>query len=326
MSFDKIIGHDNIVIFLRTAIKNDKLTHAYIFDGQDGVGRKLAAMEFAKAINCKKNIDNSCEKCSSCVKINNNNHPDMKIIEPDGKSIKNKQIEEFQNDILLKPYESNKKIFIIESADTMTTSAQNRILKILEEPPKYGVIILITQNSYSLLPTIRSRCQTLKFNRISKEKIKRYLIEKHGINEEESRILASFSDCSLGKALNLYGSEEFKNRREMVIDIISEIINGDKLKLLDFTSFFQDNKENINEILDFFTIWFRDMLLLIETSDEKYLFNSDKIIDLQRHTSNLDYEKIPKAVNIVEETRKNIDANVNFDLCIETMLLNLQEV
>lgn len=325
MAFDKIIGHDDVINFLKTAIKNEKLAHAYIFEGKKGVGKGLTAIEFAKAINCKNNLDDGCESCSSCVKINNNNHPDVKVILPDGNNIKNKQIEEFQNEILLKPYESNKKIFIIECVE-MTTSAQNRILKILEEPPEYGMIIFVTENSHSLLPTIRSRCQTIKFHRISKQCIENFLQKNFNIEERDSKLLARFSDGSLGKAIELHTSEEFKSRREITIDIIDEIIRGDKLKLLDYISFFENNKEYIDEILDFFTVWFRDMLLLLETHEDRYLFNIDKISHLKIHGSIMEYEKIPKAIEIVEKTRNNINANVNFGLCIEMLLLNLQEV
>ncbi|WP_432406289.1 DNA polymerase III subunit delta' [Wukongibacter sp. M2B1] len=324
MGFEKIIGHDKIISFLKTAIKNDKLAHAYILEGQEGVGKKLIAIEFAKAVNCK-NGTLGCETCSSCVKVNNDNHPDIYIIKPDGNSIKNKQIEEFQNNILLKPYESSKKIFIIESADTMTVSAQNRLLKILEEPPSYGIIILIAQNSHSLLPTIRSRSQTIKFNKISKKLIEEYLIENYNIKDIDLAIFSGFSDGSLGKAINLYESEEFKNRRETTIDIIDEIIKGDKLKLLDYVDFFEKNKEYISEILDFFTIWFRDLLLLAETEENRYLFNVDKIDILKNHVNTISYKSISKSIGIVGKTRKNIDANVNFGLSIETMLLNLQE-
>ncbi len=324
MGFEKIIGHDKITSFLKTAIKNDKLAHAYIFGGQDGVGKKLTALEFAKAVNCKNGIF-GCETCSSCVKVNNDNHPDIYMIKPDGNSIKNKQIEGFQSNILLKPYESNKKIFIIESADTMTVSAQNRLLKILEEPPSYGIIILIAQNLHGLLPTIRSRGQMIKFNKISKKLIEEYLIENYNIEDTDLAILSGFSDGSLGKAINLYESEEFKNRRETTVDIIDEVIRGDKLKLLDYVDFFEKNKEYISEILDFFTIWFRDLLLLAETGQDKYLFNIDKIDILETHVNTVSYEAISKSIGIVGNTRKNIDANVNFSLSVETMLLNLQE-
>lgn len=324
MGFEKIIGHDRIVNFFKTAIKNDRLAHAYVFEGQDGVGKKLTAIEFAKAMNCK-NGNIGCETCSSCVKINNNNHPDINIIKPDGNSIKNKQIEEFQSNILLKPYESNKKVFIIEASDTMTISAQNRLLKILEEPPQYGVIILITQNAHSLLPTIRSRSQMIKFNRISKKLIEEYIMENYNIMDKDVSIFAGFSDGSLGKAISLYESEEFNNRRERVLDIIDEVIRGEKLKLLDSVDFFEKNKEYISEILDFLIIWFRDLLLLSETKKDKYLLNIDKKGNLEMHVSKVSYEAIAKSISIVEETRKNIEANVNFSLSIETMLLNLQE-
>ncbi|SHK17267.1 DNA polymerase III subunit delta' [Paramaledivibacter caminithermalis] len=325
MGFEKIIGHDRIINFLKTAIKGDKLAHAYIFEGQKGVGKTLTAVEFAKAINCK-NDNLGCEECSSCVKINNNNHPDINIIQPDGNSIKNKQIEEFQNDILLKPYESNKKIFIIEDSHTMTISAQNRLLKILEEPPGYCIIILVAQNSNSLLPTIRSRSQTIKFNRISKILIEDYLKRNYNIKDENLLIFSGFSDGSIGKAINLYESEEFKNRRNTTLDIIDEVIRGDKLKLLDYVDFFIKNKDYIDEILDLFSIWFRDLLLLSQTREDKYLLNIDKIDILRIHMNRLSCKKLGRTIDIIEETKKNIDANLNFGLCIETMLLNLQEV
>jgi len=324
MGFEKIIGHDRIVNFLKTAIKSDRLAHAYIFEGQQGVGKRLTAIEFAKAVNCKNNAF-GCDTCTSCVKINKGNHPDIYIIEPDGKSIKNKQIEEFQNNILLKPYESNKKVFIIEASDTMTISAQNRLLKILEEPPRYGIIILIAENFHSLLPTIRSRSQMIKFNKISKKLIEAYLMENYNIKDTEVSIFAGYADGSLGKAVNLYESDEFKSRRETVLDIIDEVIRGDKLKLLDYVDFFEKNKEYISEILDFFTIWFRDLLLLAETGEDRHLLNIDKIDELKIHVNTVSYKTITKAIYTIEKTRKNIETNVNFSLSIETMLLNLQE-
>ncbi len=326
MGFEKITGHDKIIKYIQTAIKQEKLGHAYIFEGQAGVGKGIIALEFIKAINCKNNINNGCDKCSSCMKINSDNHPDINVLEPQGKSIKNKQIEEFQREILLRPYESNKKAFIIQQADTMTTSAQNRILKILEEPPEYGIIIFISENSGHLLPTVKSRCQLLKFNRISDVEIEKYLVEHYEIKEEDAKILSAFSGGSLSKAISLHTSDEFKNRREIMIDIVDEVLRGDKLKLIDYISFFESNKDIIWEILDFIIIWFRDMLLLKEISSYKYLFNLDKINTLKIHANNIQYDKIIKSIAIIEDTKKSINANANFGLCIETMLLNLQEV
>lgn len=326
MSFQKIIGHDKIIKFLKTAIKNDSLAHAYIFEGRIGIGKKTSALEFAKAICCKESLDDSCDICTSCHKIDSGNHPDIEIISPDGKSIKNKQIEEFQNNILLRPYESNKKIFLIEASNTMTVSAQNRLLKILEEPPSYGIIILITENSYGLLPTIRSRCQTIKFNRIPKEDIAKYLIERYNLNKEESLVYSIFSDGSLGRALDIYQSEEFKERRSEIIKIIDKIAIGDRLKLIDSVEFFEKNKDYMEELLDLLAIWFRDMLLLKEIDDEKKLFNIDYKNKVREYMNVFTGYRIMKAINIIEETRKNIKSNVNLNVSIETMLLNILEV
>ncbi len=326
MSFEKIVGHNRIINFLKISIKNNKLAHAYIFEGRSGIGKGLTALEFVKAIVCKENIDDGCDNCPSCIKINTENHPDINTIEPNGNNIKNKQIEEFQNDILIKPYESDKKIFIIKAADTMTTSAQNRLLKVLEEPPSYGIIILITENSYGLLPTIRSRCQKIKFNRIPGELIQKYLLNKYDMSTKEAQILTTFSDGSLERAVDLYESQEFKDRRMTIIDITDSILKGDKLKLIDSVTFFEDNKEHIEELLDLLIIWFRDMLLLKETNEENKLFNIDYIDKLKAQLKLIEEIQILNIINIIEETRKNINSNVNYGLCIETMLLNIQEV
>jgi len=326
MSFSGIIGHKQIINSLQTAIRQERLAHAYIFQGQAGIGKALVAMEFVKAINCKTLLDDGCEKCQSCVKIKNNNHPDVFLLEPTGKSIKNKEIEDFQKELSLKPYESTKKIFIIKDSDTMTTSAQNRILKVLEEPPEYAIIIFISENPQNLLPTIKSRCQLIKFNRLSNENIINFLEKHHKVKHEEAVLLSIFSDGSISKAVNLLESEEFKTRRETTINVIDEIIRGDKLKLLDYRSFFEDNKDVIIEILDFIIIWLRDIMLFKESDTKKYLFNQDKINTIKIHSNHIEYDKIIKSIDLVMDTKKNIEKNVNFGLCIETMLLNLQEV
>jgi len=276
MGFNKIVGHDKIIDHLKNAISQRKLSHGYIFQGQGGIGKFTLALEFIKAINCREKVEDSCDKCPSCVKINNHNYPDLFIIEADGKSVKNKQIEDFQREILLRPYEGEYKAFIIRDADLITERAQNRILKVLEEPPQYGLIIFISENPKALLPTIKSRCQIIKFNNLSKEIIENYLVENYEISREEAKVLSSFSGGSLGKAVKLLESKDFKDRRNKIIDIIDIVIKGDPIKLIDSVSFFEENQENIEEILDFIIIWFRDILLLKELGEE-YVYNGDKI-------------------------------------------------
>ncbi|TCO78625.1 DNA polymerase III subunit delta' [Marinisporobacter balticus] len=326
MGFNDIIGQEKTVNYFKRAISNEKIAHAYIFEGPSGIGKVAIATAFAKGIQCKNYHEDACNICISCLKVNGNNHPDIKMIEPEGKSIKNKQIEEMQQDLLRKPYEGNKKIYIIKHANQMTVSAQNRLLKTLEEPPQYAVILLMSANSNSFLPTIKSRCQILKFNRMGQNDIEQILTSKYGMNQEEGRVLAAFSDGILGKAIQLKESDVFRIKREETIEVIENVLKKDPLVAFDAVEFFQKYKDDINEILDYILFWFRDLLMLIQTGSDKFLINMDKKNTLQKHRGHIAYERIGNIINIIEKTKNDIKANVNFQLAIEMMLLTIQEV
>ncbi|QZY55315.1 DNA polymerase III subunit delta' [Crassaminicella profunda] len=326
MDFKDIVGQEKVIHFLKGSITNKRIAHAYIFEGAKGVGKAEMAMVFAKAVQCKNYDGDVCDQCASCLKVNTNNHPDIKIIEPEGKSIKNKQIEDFQQDLLRRPYESDKKIYIIKDANSMTDSAQNRLLKTLEEPPEYAVIILISTNVNSFLPTIKSRCQILKFYPIGEKTIEDILKNKYDLQTDEAKVLAAFSDGILGKALRLKESEEFRNKREETIQVMEKLLKKDPLVAFELVEFFQKNKDNIYEILDFMLFWFRDILLLSQTSTDKFLINIDKKEILQKHMHAIGYNKIGNIINTIEKTKNDIKANINFQLVIEMMLLTIQEV
>ncbi|MFZ5968646.1 MAG: DNA polymerase III subunit delta' [Bacillota bacterium] len=326
MGWKEIVGQHRIVSFLDGAIHRGKIAHAYVFDGPKGIGKMNTALAFAKAIECKNYQGEACNVCSSCIKFHGNNHPDITIIEPDGQSIKNKQIEEFQQDLLLKPYESQKKIYIVNQADEMTVSAQNRLLKTLEEPPEYAVIILISTNFNRFLPTIRSRCQILKFHRVGEKEIITYLRDKHHITGEEAKLLAAFSDGIPQKALDLKNAEDFIKRREVTIEVIDQLLKKDSFQIFSMFDFFQQYKDDITEILDFMIAWFRDILFLSGLQAEDYLINLDRKSQLERHSRTISYDKISNVIEIIEKTKKDIRSNVNFQLAIEIMLLSIQEV
>ena len=162
MSFNNIIGNEKIKSYLQEFINNKAISHSYLFSGQDGIGKKLFAREFAKMILCLSD-NKPCNSCSSCIKFDSNNNPDFLQIEPDGNSIKISQIREMQKNVYEKPILSNKKVFIIDESEKMTEEAQNSLLKTLEEPPEYMVIILISSNENKLLNTIKSRCLKINF-------------------------------------------------------------------------------------------------------------------------------------------------------------------
>lgn len=323
MEFKEILGHDKIKKYLLNSFKNDKLSHAYIFAGKDGVGKSTLAKKFAMLIHCEEKT--GCGKCHGCIRVKKDSHPDLKVLSPDGNSIKNKQIEEFQNQMSIKPYDSNKKLFIIDDAGSMTTSAQNRLLKVFEEPPEYGIVILVTDNIYKLLPTILSRGQILNFIGIPKNIMEDTLEKRYNIDNSLAQLYSDFSEGSLGKAIQFIEDEEFLNRRSRTIDIIDSILRDRNSDIYGFVTFMEDNKDNIDEILGHMLYWFRDVIIYKETGNEDFIMNKDFITSIKKHS--LVYSKaiLNNGIQSIKDIENRLKSNVNFGLCIETLLLNIQE-
>ncbi len=325
MDFKHIIGHEKAIDSLQKAIKNDKISHSYLFVGEEGIGKKMVALAFAKTLLCKNNEFDSCNSCNSCVKFDTNNHPDFFLIESQKNMIKKEQIEKVLNSVMTKPLESKKKIFIINDSYKMNKKAQNMFLKTLEEPPSFVVFILINDKITNLLPTIVSRCEVIKFFPTEKEKIIELLTSKYNKNKDEAEFISSFSRGRVGKAIELSTSEDFFEKRKKTIDIIDKVVKGDKLKIFNSYDFFKENENNIEEILDIIFYWFRDLLIYKELGTTKLLVNKDKI-ELLSTEAFLSKEKINDIMNIVQLTKYNIDHNINYQLSLEVMLLKMQEV
>lgn len=325
MNFNNIIGHKKTIKSLQNSIKTNKISHSYLFTGEESIGKKMVALVFAKTLLCKKNLINPCNNCSSCVKFNTGNHPDFFLIEPDNKYIRKNQIEEIIENTMTKPMESEKKIFIIDDSYKMNKAAQNSFLKTLEEPPKFVNFILISTRSTNLLPTIVSRCEIIKFFPIEKEKIIELLTTKYNKSRESGEFISSFSRGRVGKAIELATSEDFFNKRDKIIEIVDQVVKGDKFKIFHSQDFFKDNKENYEELLDIILYWFRDLLIYKELGESNLLINKDKV-DLLSTEAFLSKEKISDIIDAVQITKSNIKYNVNYQLSLEVMLLNMQEV
>lgn len=296
MSFDSIIGNDKIKQLLTNAINANNILHSYMFIGPNGIGKCLFAREFAKMILCN-NINHPCNSCDSCTKFNSNNHPDFMVIEPDdGKSIKIEQIRFLQEKIAEKPIISNKKVYIINDSDCMTKESQNCLLKTLEEPPEYAVIILVLSNESKLLNTIKSRCTKLSFQSLSNDNVTQYF-SMNNLGSISSNIL-KLCNGSIGKAIELQDES-------IGYDSLDVLINSlDKKDILDIwnnSDILYQSKDNINSLLEYINIIFMDKLLA--TSDTRYI----------------------NCIKIVETTKKRLASNANFDMCIDNFLLKLWE-
>ncbi len=223
MGFVDIIGHEKQIEMLKRAIGSGRFAHAYLFVGPDGIGKRLVALNFAKALHCEKSASEPCDACSSCRKIDRGHHIDVQVFAPKGLSrqLKVEQVEQFIGQVNLKPFEGNMKVFILIDADRANISFQNKILKALEEPPDETVIILVTSNLDGLLPTIRSRCQVLNFSPLSVNAVEEFLIGS-GTGAEDARVAAMLSQGQMGKALQWLDKERVAQRRRLFLLVSSK--------------------------------------------------------------------------------------------------------
>jgi len=325
MDFKNIIGHERVIEMLKNAIKNNHIFHCYLFTGEESIGKKLVALAFAKTLLCKGNGLEPCNSCNSCLKFDHFNHPDLELIEPEKDLIPKQRIDDLIKSMAIAPLESERRIIIIDECDKMGIEAQNELLKTLEEPPLYVNIILITSNVNTLIPTILSRSQVIKFYPVESEKIVRLLMDRYDKAFEEASFIADFTKGCVGKSIELSQSADFFNMRENTLNIIHKIITGDKMNIMNSVNFFNENKDSIDKIMDIMLYWFRDLMIYKELGDSKLIINKDKIqlLSSQRF---LNKDRINDIIEYIMETKDHIKNNVNFQLAIETMLLKIQEV
>ena len=309
MYFNNIIGQEFAKKYMTNSIKNNKVNHAYMFEGIDGVGKNLFAKEFGKLLINIDNVDNS---------------PDYINIEPTGTSIKIAQIRDLQSDIIIKPH-SKYKIYVINHAEKMTVESQNALLKTLEEPPEYAIIILVTNNKESLLPTIKSRCEIIKFLPISIMELKNYLMDR-GVEEKRSVLLANFSRGSIEKALELSDSSDFSIMRDDIQKYIQDILDKNMVEILNISSDMDKYKDKVIIVLDMMINYFRDIMICKDRADKDMLINGDRITFIQNMSTKITYSQVSKIIDIIEETKRKMRSNCNFTVSIQVMALNIYEV
>lgn len=337
---NKILGQDKPYNNLLNDLKNDRITHCYLFYGQSGVGKKLAAKAFFKQIN---GHDINCD-CSFCLQVEKEIHPDLMVVYPDGKFIKIGQARRVQNFLSLIPIESKIKMAIIDDAHDLKVEAANALLKTLEEPPKNSVLVLVTSISERILITIKSRCRQVRFNAISKDDIAHHLKNNLGFDEEKSKLTAVLSSGVFGKALEISGSKDFWNDREEMIKLalrLPTIESSDCLELAE--KIVEDatrqakavEKEHdikasevvkniLSEKLSIIQSVFRDKMVCNETNDKSVVINSDWISDIEERLSKIDSFKLVGYIEKVENAKAMIRQNVNTLLLLQSLFLNIE--
>ena len=327
VSFNNIIGHEEIIRHLQNAMKTGKVSHSYIFTGRPGSGKKLLATTYAMTLQCEAGGTEPCQKCDSCKKALGKNHPDIIMVnhEKPGTISIDEIREQVIHDVAIKPYSSPHKIYIIPDAEMMTVQAQNALLKTIEEPPEYAVIMMLTSNVYALLPTIQSRCVRLDLKVVDDSLVKKYLMERLHVPDYQAEIDASFAQGSIGRAKEAATSEEFSRMTEKALKILKYVNTMEVYELSDEIKALSDEKQNISDYLDIFQFWFRDVLMFKATQEVDNLVFKQEINYIKEQASQRSYENLEKILEALEKTKVRLRANVNFELALELLFLTIRE-
>lgn len=328
-TFDDIIGQDHIKEHLRSTISSGKVSHAYLITGEIAQGKEFIANIFAQALLCEnpKGGIEPCGECHSCVQAITKNHPDIiTVTHEKSNTISVDDIrKQIVGDVDIKPYESKYKIYIMNEAEKMNAQAQNALLKTLEEPPEYAIIILLTTSKAAMLPTVLSRCVQLDMRPVEDKIVRKYLMSKLKVPDYQADICVAFARGNIGKAKSLAMSEEFENIKEEAIRVLKYIKTMDVSDMLTTVKTLQEYKMNTNDFLDIMMIWYRDVLLYKATMDADSIVFKDEGSQIRKCASESAYEGIEEILNAIETAKMRLKANVNFDLAMELLLLTIKE-
>ena len=325
-SFSEIVGHEQIKEHMQAAIRDKKPFHAYLFQGEEGVGKEALARTFAAGLQCQsESADKPCKECVSCRQMESGNQPDVIWVTREKASLGVDEIrEQLCNTMDIKPFSSPYKIYLVPEAEKMTEAAQNALLKTIEEPPEYGIVILMTSNISALLPTIQSRCLTMEFRPLSTAVVESYVKEHCQVPDYQARASAAFAQGNLGKAMRYAKSEDFIERKDHIIFLLRHVEQMDLSEMLAVIKDLGTRKDEVRDYIDLMVLWYRDVLLFKATKDINQLLFQDEASYISREASHRSYEKIEEILQAFEKAKVRLRANVNFDITMELMLLTLK--
>lgn len=325
--FQDIIGQEQIKEHLHNALSTGKESHAYIISGEKSSGKEFIAKIFAMALQCEKGQAEPCQECRSCRQALSGNHPDIIILtheKPNTISVDDIRTQ-VNGDVAIKPYSGSRKVYLMNEAEKMTVQAQNALLKTLEEPPEYAVILLLTSNINALLPTILSRCVILQMRPAADNLVKKYLCEQLQVPDYKAEVCAAFARGNIGKAKALASSEDFENVKSEALSLLKYIQEMELNEIIAAVKKAAEYKLEINDYLDICAIWYRDALLFKATSDVNHLVFREEIQALRRTAQRSSYEGIERIIKALDTAKRRLDANVNFELVMELLMLTIQE-
>ncbi len=324
-SFHDIVGQHRSIRMLQSFLKKKVYPQALLFEGESGIGKRKAAEAFSQSILCQENLQTPLEPCGQCLacrKMKSQNHPDFLSISSDGSAIKIDQIREIQRKIIYKPLDGPYKIVVIDPADKMNSSAANSLLKTLEEPPPYVLLILISAKGASLLPTLRSRCQKISFQALSFSQIVDVLMKQRGMTEPEARLVTTTAKGQLSEALSM--------TLEMAKEVETAhhtLVESDDL--FETATNFSGKREDLESALCYLMIWFRDVLVFQALSktnavDPELLIFSWRYSEIETWAGRMEETTVLNFLDDLQVVHQAQTRNVNRPLSLETLLLRLK--
>ena len=327
MGFKEIVGHEDIIAHFKSSIETGNVGHAYIISGDAGSGKKALAYAFADTLECEAGGTEPCGNCQSCLQISTGNYPDIITVtheKPNLISVDEVR-EQLVNTVDVKPYKGKYKIYVIPDAELLNVQAQNAILKTIEEPPAYAVILLLTTNLDKLLETVQSRCLKLQTKPIRERDVLAYLMNVMGLTKEKAYFCLDFAQGNLGKAIKLAGNEEYAEIVDSVVNVLTHIGDMDVETLGKAVKDIEQFKMSMNDYMDLMMMWYRDaMMIKITGNVDKILFKNE-FSTLKKQSGKLTFKSIEDKIDAIAKAEQRLLANANFEVTIELLLLTLKE-
>ena len=323
--FDNILGHNHIIKSLQSSIQHERVCHAYLFCGADGIGKNLIANTFAKTLLCNANSITPCNDCISCKTFESNNNPDVIYIAAEKKSI---GVDEIRDKVVkqmeTKPYHYKYKIFIIDDSHLITASAQNALLKTIEEPANYGIFLMLAESEHVFLPTVLSRTIKFKLKPVATNIVNEYLLKNLDINEQDALYYSIFSNGNIGYAQKLSLDSNFMDMRCEVSDLLISIKNFGFSDISHKAKYLEKFKDSSIELLELFELWFRDLLIYRAIGDENLVMQKDLLDNIVTSSESYSVSAIVKNFEFIENAKQELKRYASFQLVMEVLMLNLK--
>jgi DNA polymerase III subunit delta' len=331
MPFREITGHERTIALLQAALRNSRFGHAYLFHGEANIGKCMTAVRLAQALHCEQpplsDNQDSCGACRSCHQITARTHPDYTVIEPDREAatpqIKIEQVREIEQQFIYRPLIGERKICLIDDADSLTIGAANALLKTLEEPPGHGLFILVSSRPHALPITIRSRCQTLRFTPPARTQVEAALILRREMPPADARFLAVLTDGRIGEALTMKVADVRAHQKECLALIEPASLTSSTTVLSIAEALAKSDRGD--EILDWLVRWIRDLVLVIVGGDQDQILHLDQLSNLQRYARQADLDTLLSLLGNIERIKQQATRHLNMQLTLENTLLRLRE-